>query len=133
MKFGAHMPTSGGVWKALQRGVEIGCDIVQLFVKNNMQWFGKPCPPDHLALYANELAAGKISSVFGHAGYLINLGASPCDNRDKSLKSLIQEIGFATQFGLPFLVMHPGAHLGQGEAVGLKHIVAGLNEAFRAT
>ena len=45
----------------------------------------------------------------------------------------MQEIGFATQFGLPFLVMHPGAHLGQGEAVGLKHIVAGLNEAFRAT
>jgi deoxyribonuclease-4 len=71
--------------------------------------------------------------VFGHAGYLINLGAQPCDNRDKSLKSLIQEIGFATDLGLPFLVMHPGAHLGQGEAAGLNQIVAGLNEVFRAT
>jgi len=133
MKFGAHMPTSGGVWKALQRGVEIGCDIIQIFVKNNMQWFGKPYAPDQLALYANELASQKISSVFGHAGYLINLGAAPCDNRDKSLKSLMQEIGFATDLGLPFLVMHPGAHLGQGDAAGLKQIVAGLNEVFRAT
>lgn len=133
MKFGAHMPTSGGVWKALQRGVSIGCDIVQIFVKNNMQWFGKPPAPDVLALYANELASQKISAVFGHTGYLINLGAPACDNREKSLQSLIQEIGFATELGLPFLVMHPGAHLGQGEKVGLKQIVTGLNEVMRAT
>jgi deoxyribonuclease IV len=132
MKFGAHMPTSGGVWKALQRGVSIGCDIVQIFVKNNMQWFGKPPAPDVLALYANELASQKISAVFGHAGYLINLGAPACDNREKSLQSLLQEIGFATDLGLPFLVMHPGAHLGQGEKVGLQQIVTGINEVVRA-
>ena len=127
------MPTSGGVWKALRRGVSIGCDIVQIFVKNNMQWFGKPPAPDALALYATELASQKFSAVFGHTGYLINLGAPACDNREKSLQSLIQEIGFATDLGLPFLVMHPGAHLGQGEKVGLKQIVTGINEVFRAT
>lgn len=32
MIFGAHMSTSGGVWKALERGETIGCDIVQIFV-----------------------------------------------------------------------------------------------------
>jgi deoxyribonuclease-4 len=133
MKFGAHMPTSGGVWKALERGAAIGCEIVQIFVKNNMQWFGKPHSAEHLQLYANELASQKISAVFGHAGYLINLGAGPCENRDKSLKSLLQEIEFATNLGLPFLVMHPGAHLRQGEAAGLRQIVAGLNEVFGAT
>lgn len=133
MKFGAHMSTGGGVWKALQRGAEINCDIVQIFVKNNMQWFGKPYAPHDLALYANELAAQKISLVFGHTGYLINLGAAAGDNRDKSIKSLIQEIHFATDLGIPFLVLHPGAHLGSGEARGLAQIVAGLNEVFRAT
>ncbi|HEY0456492.1 MAG TPA: deoxyribonuclease IV [Verrucomicrobiae bacterium] len=133
MLFGAHMSTSGGVWKALQRGVSIGCDIVQIFVKNNMQWFGKPHAPQDLALYANELAAGKLSAVFGHTGYLINLGAAPCDNRDKSIKALVQEIHFATDLGLPFLVLHPGAHLGQGETEGLKQIVAGLNEVIQST
>jgi deoxyribonuclease-4 len=71
--------------------------------------------------------------VFGHTGYLINLGAGASDNRDKSIKSLIQEIQFATDLGLPFLVMHPGAHLGAGEEAGFKQIVAGLNEVFRAT
>lgn len=133
MKFGAHMSTGGGVWKALQRGIAIRCDIVQIFVKNNMQWFGKPHSLDDLALYANELASQKLTSVFGHAGYLINLGAPASENRDKSVKSLIQEIHFATELGLPFLVFHPGAHLGTGEAAGIKQIVAGLNEVFQAT
>jgi deoxyribonuclease-4 len=98
-----------------------------------MQWFGKPYAPNDLSLYANQLASQKFSSVFGHAGYLINLGAPSSDNRDKSLKSLIQEINFATDRGLPCLVMHPGAHLGNGEEAGIDQIVAGLDEAFAIT
>jgi deoxyribonuclease IV len=133
MLFGAHMSTGGGVWKALERGRGIACEIVQFFVKNNMQWFGKPFVPSDLAQYSNEFNNCGFACVFGHSGYLINLGAPASDNRDKSLKSLIQEIQMATDLGLPFLVMHPGAHLESGEAVGFKQIVSGLNEVFRAT
>ena len=133
MKFGAHMSTGGGVWKALQRGASIGCEVVQIFVKNNMQWFGKPYGPEDLALYANELASQRLSLIFGHTGYLINLGAPACENRDRSIKALIQEIHLATDLGLPFLVLHPGAHLGTGEEAGLAQIVAGLNEVLQAT
>jgi deoxyribonuclease-4 len=133
MKFGAHMPSAGGAHKALERGISIGCEIVQLFVKNNMQWFGRPHEPQELALYANQMAAGKLHAIFGHAGYLINLGAGPSANRDNSLKSLTQEIQLATALGLPFLVMHPGAHLGKGEAEGIDQIVAGLDEVFTIT
>ncbi|MBI3852271.1 MAG: deoxyribonuclease IV [Verrucomicrobia bacterium] len=127
------MSTSGGVWKALQRGIGINCEVVQLFVKNNMQWFGKPYSPADLARYANELAANRLTCVFGHTGYLINLGAPASANRDNSIKSLIQEINLATDLGLPFLVLHPGAHLGSGEEAGLRQIVAGLNEVFQVT
>ncbi len=133
MKFGAHMSTSGGAWRALERGRTIHCEVVQLFVKNNMQWFGKPPSPQALALYRNERTTNAFSCVFGHTGYLINLGAPASSNRERSIKSLVQEIQFATELGLPFLVLHPGAHLGAGETVGLKQIVAGLDEAFAAT
>lgn len=127
------MSTGGGVWKALERGAGIGCEVVQLFVKNNMQWLGRPYGPDDIARYANELAAEKFSCVFGHTGYLINLGAAAGPNRDKSIQSLIQEINLATQLGIPFLVLHPGAHLGAGDESGIAQIVAGLDEVFRAT
>lgn len=98
-----------------------------------MQWFGRPPPPQNLKLFAKELAAGDPAMVFGHTGYLINLGAPPSANRSNSIKSLIQEIQFAKDLGLPFLVMHPGAHLGAGESRGLEQIVLGLNEVFATT
>jgi deoxyribonuclease-4 len=133
MKLGAHMSTSGGVWRALERGAAAGCESVQIFVKNNMQWFGKPFTPAELSRYANELAARKLAAVFGHAGYLINLGGPAGENRDKSIKSLVQEIHLATDLGIPFLVMHPGSHLGTGEKTGIRQIVAGLDEVLTAT
>ena len=133
MLFGAHCSTAGGVWTALQRCKQIKGDICQLFVKNNKQWFGKPFSPEDLASYAAERAMNSSACVFGHAGYLINLGGSASAMRDRSIESLVQELQLATQLGLPFLVLHPGAHLGAGEATGIKQIVSGLDEAFAAT
>ena len=133
MKFGAHCSTAGGVWTALERGCSIHCDVVQIFVKNNMQWLGKPFAPHDVVAYEKELAESDFACVFGHTGYLINLGAPASANRDRSIESLIQEIELATQLGLPFLVLHPGAHLGAGEAKGIGQITAGLNEVFAAT
>jgi deoxyribonuclease-4 len=133
MIFGAHCSTNGGVHMALVRAQQIGASMCQFFVKNNMQWFGRPHEPQELALYANQMASAKLHAIFGHAGYLINLGAAPSANRDNSIKSLVQEINLATVLGLPFLVMHPGAHLGAGEEAGIRNIVAGLDEVFAIT
>jgi endonuclease IV len=85
LKFGAHMSTVGGVWKALRRGVGVGCEIIQIFVKNNLQWFGKPFSPSGVARFAGELAANKLVGVFGHTGYLISLAAPPSTHRDRCI------------------------------------------------
>src|SRR6185369_12259022 len=96
MKLGAHMSTSGGVWKALERGCSIGCEAVQIFVKSNMRWMGIAHSPNDISLFASERQAGGFSCVFAHAGYLINLAAPNGSIREHSLKSLVQEIEFAT-------------------------------------
>jgi len=131
MIFGAHCSTAGRVWKALERGASIDCECVQIFVKNNMQWLGRPHTKEDIKQFAAK--RGEFSAVFGHTGYLINLAAPASANRDKSLESLTQEITFATALDLPFLVLHPGAHLGAGEDLGIQRIVEGLDEVFRAT
>lgn len=133
MIFGAHCSTAGGLHKALERAQLIHAECVQIFVKNNMQWFGKPYQPAEVAEYQTELGRRTLQPVFGHTGYLINLAAPPSDNRDKSIKSLIQEVELATTIDLPFLVLHPGAHLGDGEEAGLERVAQGLNEVFRIT
>ena len=112
MKLGSHMSTAGGCWKAI-RARSVDCESTQIFVKSNMQWFGKPPKPADAERFKGELAKGDVGTVFGHAGYLINLAGPDGDNLDKSMESLSQEIEFATTLGVPFLVLHPGAHLGQ--------------------
>jgi deoxyribonuclease-4 len=104
-----------------------------MFVKNNMQWMGKPYENQVITSYRERCETCRFSAIFGHTGYLINLGTPPSDNRVKSIQSLVQEIELASCIDLPFLVMHPGAHLGTGEENGLKAIVAGLDETFRVT
>jgi deoxyribonuclease-4 len=98
-----------------------------------MQWFGRPPAAAAAAQFQRDRERLGFAAVFGHTGYLINLGAPPSANRAKSLQSLVQEITFAAALGLPFLVLHPGAHLGAGEETGLGRIVEGLDEALGAT
>jgi deoxyribonuclease IV len=133
MIFGAHCSTAGGAYMALKRAELISAKSVQIFVKNNMQWFGRPSSDEEVQRFSRDRTAGGFAAVFGHAGYLINLGAGPSPNRSKSIQSLVQEIAFAGALGLPFLVLHPGAHLGAGEAEGLHQIIAGLDEVCHAT
>ncbi|MDQ6861269.1 MAG: deoxyribonuclease IV, partial [Verrucomicrobiota bacterium] len=68
-----------------------------------------------------------LDSVFAHANYLINLAATNPQFHANSLRALAEELVRADQLELPFLVLHPGAHLGAGEAAGLEKIVDSIN------
>ncbi|MGA4643278.1 deoxyribonuclease IV [Limisphaera sp. 4302-co] len=133
MLFGAHCSTAGGVASALERAVRIGADCCQLFVKNNMQWFARPFREEELQAFHEVRQRAGLACVFGHAGYLINLAAPPSSNRDKSVRSLVEEIGRAAQLELPFLVVHPGAHLGAGVEAGLRRVSEAIEEVVTAT
>jgi deoxyribonuclease-4 len=98
-----------------------------------MQWFSRQYSQAEINKYFDNSKKYKIFSVFGHTGYLINIAAPDGDTREKSIKSLQLEIELADSISLPFLVLHPGAHLGQGEEKGIQHAVKALNEAFKST
>ena len=128
---GAHMSIAGGPSKALERGRSIGCTAIQIFVKNNMQWFAKPFPASELEAY--QTFPDRPRAVFGHASYLINPGAKNPVFLEKSVRALEEELRRADQLGLPFLVLHPGAHMGDGEGAGLSRVVATLDAVFAST
>ncbi len=128
IKLGAHMSIAGGVDRALERGVSIGCDVIQIFLKNNMQWRGRRFSAGEIRRFR-----ARALPVFAHSCYLINLAAPNGRVRQRSIAALVDEIERATTLGVPFIVMHPGAHLGAGERAGLKAVARGLDEVFRAT
>src|SRR5215831_8859811 len=128
---GAHMSIRGGVSMAIERARSIRCTAMQIFVKNNMQWFARPLSRAEIRAFLDHVQRGELLSVFGHANYLINLAATNLQFHGNSIRALAEELFRADQLELPFLVLHPGAHLGAGEQAGLEKIVNSINEVFR--
>src|SRR5213083_1825202 len=73
---GAHMSIRGGVSMAIERARAIHCTAMQMFVKNNMQWFARALTREEIRAFLNHVQRGELLSVFGHANYLINLAAT---------------------------------------------------------
>jgi deoxyribonuclease-4 len=117
---------------AIDRAVSIGCTAMQVFVKNNMQWFASPLAPPEARAFREHARRGELRSVFGHTGYLINLAATNADFHARSMRSLAEELVRAQQLALPFLVLHPGAHMGAGTEAGLAQVVRSLDTLFAA-
>jgi deoxyribonuclease-4 len=125
---GAHESIAGGVEKALERGQEVGCDIVQIFVKTPNRWLSKPLAEENVDAFKAAVAETGIWPVFAHALYLINL-ATPDDALwHKSIDALADDLERCERLGLPGLVIHPGSHMGSGEEAGLARISAALDE-----
>src|SRR5437762_11810600 len=73
---GAHMSIAGGVHMAIERACSIHCTAMQIFVKNNMQWFARPLSTDEIRAFLDHQQRAQLASVFAHANYLINLAAT---------------------------------------------------------
>jgi deoxyribonuclease-4 len=125
------MSIRGGLCMAIERARSIRCTAMQIFVKNNMQWFARPLSQQEIRTFLNHAQRGELSSVFAHANYLINLAATNPQFHANSIRALSEELVRADQLELPFLVLHPGAHLGAGEQAGLEKIVNSINDVFR--
>jgi deoxyribonuclease-4 len=127
---GAHMSIAGGVNMAIERARSIGCTAMQMFVKNNMQWFARPLSREEARTFLEHRQRSELLSIFAHANYLINLAATNGQFHANSIRSLSEELVRADQLELPFLVLHPGAHLGAGEEAGLEKIVESIDRVL---
>ena len=130
---GAHMSAAGGLAKAVERGVGVGCRALQVFTKNSNQWAGKAIDPADSAAFRKAARDAGVAPLVSHAAYLINLASPDETTRRRSLAALVDEIVRCDAAGIPFLVLHPGSHGGDGEETGLERIARGLDEAAKGT
>jgi len=69
------MPISGGIEKALFKGKEIGCEVIQIFTHNTSSWYIKPLSQEQIDLFMKAKEKTGIDTVSVHVGYLINLAS----------------------------------------------------------
>ncbi len=130
MRLGKHVSIAGGIDKALDRAVKIGCNAVQIFASNPRSWQAKDLDPATVKSFIagrNEL---DINPVVVHAIYLINIASPGEEVRKKSLQALKTDYRRSVKIGADYLVFHPGSHTGSGIERGIKKIAAGINEVL---
>ena len=128
MILGAHVSIAGGVQNAPLNGQKIGCDAIQMFSKNQTQWKAKPLAPENIEGFKRNLAETGIYPPVIHDSYLINLCATDSVKLRMSIDTFVDELERAEALGVPYLVMHPGSHLGKGEDWGIDRIAESFDE-----
>lgn len=133
MRLGAHESISGGLYKAFDRARSVGCDALQIFVKSNRSWAVKPLTEEDIARFKAKAEETGIQPVVAHTSYLLNLGTPDDTLWKRSRDTLIVELERCEALGVPYLVLHPGSHVGTGEEVGLAQVAQALGEVHAAT
>jgi deoxyribonuclease IV len=132
-EIGAHVSIAGGLHLALERGATLGCGAVQIFLRNQRQWAARPLSGDDVRDFARERRRTGLRAVFAHGSYLVNLAAPGTALWRQSVDAFTDELERAEALGLRSVVIHPGAHMGQGTDAGLDRIARALDELTART
>jgi deoxyribonuclease IV len=133
MLIGAHVSPAGGLPKAIERGVERGCQAIQIFNQSPRMWKPTAYRDEDVAAFREAMAAGPIDAVLIHAVYLLNCASEDKEIRAKSLASLTYSLRVGQAIGATAVILHPGSaktgHVGEAIARAGKTIAAALGDS----
>ncbi len=131
MLLGAHCSIAGGFVNAAISGKRIGCEAIQVFARSpRMLRSTKPIDPKDVEAFWDKMNVANIRGAATHANYLINLAATSPRMLRVARTAFTEELDRAHTLRIPYVIFHPGAHMGKGEAWGLKRIAESLDRCI---
>ena len=135
MLIGAHVSPAGGLYKAIERGTELGCESIQIFNQSPRMWRPTNYGEEDFARFREAREQSAIGGVLIHAVYLLNCASEDPDIRQKSLTSLTHSLRVGDAIGATGVVLHPGSaktgHVGEAIARAGEVIAEALSESER--
>jgi len=130
-RLGAHMSIAGGMALSVSRALAVQATALQVFVKSANQWKARAFAAGEVDEFRRAAAAaGLARHTLAHASYLVNL-ASPDDALwQRSIEALREEKERCACLAIPYLVVHPGAHMGSGTEAGLVRVIQALTRVL---
>ncbi len=131
---GAHISVAGGIARAPRRASALPAEVMQIFTKNQNQWQAKPLTAETIAAWLQALADHDLipAHVCSHDSYLINLAAVDPQTLRRSHRAFVDEIERCAQLHIPYLIFHPGSHMGRGEVQGIEFVARQLDLCLEA-
>jgi deoxyribonuclease-4 len=108
-RIGIHTSTSGALFNAATKAIELGANCFQIFSGSPRTWAAPPPKPDAVARMAELRAEHDLTPLVIHANYLINLCSTDAANRPKSIAAFRGELERAVIIGAEYVVVHPGS------------------------
>jgi len=127
LELGAHMSIAGGHEQALLKAAALEMTACQIFTKNASQWNAKPLTAEGIERFREQRAATGIEHLVAHDSYLINLASPDEALGEKSRLAFLDELDRCEALGVPFLVTHPGGHMGTGVEAGSGRVAEAVN------
>src|SRR5512133_2399606 len=109
MLIGAHVSPAGGPANAITRGVERGCDAIQIFNQNPRAWKPTIYSDEQVAAFHETMDKSRVDALLIHAVYLLNAATTDRDMRNKTRTSLIASLQAGDALGAHAVVLHPGS------------------------
>jgi deoxyribonuclease IV len=111
MLIGAHVSPAGGPAHAVERGVERGCDAIQIFNQNPRAWKPTVYSDEQVEDFRAAMASSRVDALLIHAVYLLNAATTDKEMREKTRASLIASLQAGDALGAHAVVLHPGSAL----------------------
>ena len=109
MLIGAHVSTAGGLHRAVERGVELECDAIQIFHQSPRAWRPTNFGQRDFDSFNEAVEGSRLRSTVIHAVYLINTATPDGTIRGKSLSSLLHAVRLGDAIGADGVVLHAGS------------------------
>jgi deoxyribonuclease-4 len=122
MLIGAHVSTAGGLVNAHERGVERGCEAIQVFNQSPRAWRPTNWKQPDIEAFLELMDDGPIKSITIHAVYLINPATKDREMRRKSATSLIHALRMGDSINADGVVIHPGSTVGEPHEQALPRV-----------
>lgn len=133
MLIGAHVSTAGGLPSALERGVALECDAIQLFHQSSRAWRPTNHSDQDVAAFREGMEASRVDAVVIHAVYLINCASLEAEIRRKSMTALKGALALGDRIGAAGVVLHPGSQKGRDYEKCMAAVGEALREALAET
>jgi len=133
MLLGAHVGISGGVERAPPAAKALGCDVMQIFSKNQMQWKASALKPESVEGFKAGVKEAGLGPTLVHGSYLLNCASVEDELWQKSIDGLVVEVERAEALGIPYVTFHPGSPKDKGSEWGCKRVGQAVEKALERT
>ena len=125
---GCHLSVTDGYEAMGKTMMGFGGNTFAWFTRNPRGGKSRDIEPEDVKALENLLEEEQFGPLVAHASYTMNLCSANQLTRANGLDMLKQDLRKMEQIPGHFYNFHPGAHTGQGEAVGIRQIADALNE-----